>query len=83
MSLDPALVGAALEPVRALLTADGGDIELVRVDDDGATLRLLLRDANCAECVLPKAMLELVAFDLMAPMVPGLSSVVIDDPRTT
>ena len=48
-------VAIALGPVRDLLRLDGADIELVAVDDAGtAHLRLLLVEAGCAECVLPK-----------------------------
>lgn len=80
--LEPELTSTALEPVRSILQADGADIELVGVTDDTATLRLLIADANCAECVLPREMLELVALDLMTPIVPGLRAVSIEDPRT-
>jgi hypothetical protein len=75
-------VAIALGPVRDLLRLDGADIELVSVDDAGtAHLRLLLVEAGCAECVLPKTMLEGVALQMMQSAAPGLQSVTIDDPR--
>ncbi|MCU0311459.1 MAG: NifU family protein [Acidimicrobiales bacterium] len=81
---DTATVAEALVPVREMLQLDGADIELVDVTDDGtAHLRLLLVEAGCAECVLPTAMLEGVALQLMTPFAPGLTAVTIDDPRTT
>jgi hypothetical protein len=64
-----------LTPVRELLQLDGGDIELVEMDGDTAHLRLLIEGAECAECVLPRPMLEDVAAKLLG--VP----VRIDDPR--
>ena len=64
-----------LTPVRDILPADGGDIELVAFDGGTAELRLILESAECAECVLPKPMLEDVAAKLLG--VP----VRIDDPR--
>lgn len=64
-----------LTPVRDLLQADGGDIELVGMEGDTARLRLVLESAECAECVLPKPMLEDVATKLLG--VP----VAIEDPR--
>ena len=79
--LDETTIDGALEVVRAILQADGADIELLDVSEDSASLRLLIADANCAECVLPREMLETVALDLMAPFAPGLRSVAIDDPR--
>jgi hypothetical protein len=53
----------------------------VSVDGDTVVLRLIIEDANCAECVLPGDMLEMVALDLMKPLIPGLMNVRIDDPR--
>ena len=64
-----------LSPVRDILQADGGDIELVSFDGGTAQMRLVLESAECAECVLPKPMLEDVAAKLLG--VP----VSIDDPR--
>ena len=64
-----------LSPVRDILQADGGDIELVSFDGDRAQLRLVLESAECADCVLPKPMLEDVAAKLLGV------AVTIDDPR--
>ena len=79
--IDETSARAALEPVRAILQADGGDVELVGVDADTARLRLVVEGASCAECVLPRPLLETVALDLMGPLAPGLARVAIDDPR--
>ena len=54
-----------LEPARDVLQADGVDIELVRMDGETAHLRLKIVDAACAECVLPRHMLEPVVLDLL------------------
>ena len=64
-----------LTPVRELLQLDGGDVELVSEEAGAVHLRLLLESAECAECVLPKPMLEDVAAKLLGV------NVVIDDPR--
>lgn len=74
MSLD-------LTPVRDLLRADGGDIELVGEEGGTARLRLLLEGAECAECVLPRPILEEIALKLLRSARPGLTSVLIEDPR--
>jgi Fe-S cluster biogenesis protein NfuA len=79
--IDAATVTAGLTPVREVLQSDGGDIELVGVDGETARLRLVLETAGCAECVLPRPMLETIALQMMQPLVPGLSAVEIDDPR--
>jgi hypothetical protein len=70
-----------LSPVRGILQADGGDIELVSHEGGTAHLRLIVETARCAECVLPRPMLETVALELLQPATPGLTTVVIDDPR--
>lgn len=64
-----------LTPVRELLQLDGGDVELVAEEAGTVRLRLLLESAECAECVLPKPMLEDVASKLLGV------TVVLDDPR--
>jgi Fe-S cluster biogenesis protein NfuA len=79
--IDAATVTAGLAPVREVLQSDGGDIELVGVEGGTARLRLLLETAGCAECVLPRPLLETIALQMMQPLVPGLSAVAIDDPR--
>jgi hypothetical protein len=70
-----------LTPVRDIIQADGGDIELVSVDGTTAHLRLLLVEAGCAECLLPRPMLEEVALKLLRPTAPDLTGVRIEDPR--
>ena len=64
-----------LTPVRDLITLDGGDVELLDEDDGVAHLRLVLEDASCADCVMPRAVLEDVATKLLG------RPVRIDDPR--
>jgi hypothetical protein len=72
-----------IEPLRALVAADGANLELVSVDwDTGAVrLRLLLPDATCRACVMPGDVLAGIAFDRLAPAYAGLRSVTVIDPR--
>ncbi len=74
-------VAAALEDVREIIAADGGDIVLESVDAGTARLRLILDSAECRECVMPRSFLEQVALDTMRQTVPELTAVHIDDPR--
>jgi Fe-S cluster biogenesis protein NfuA len=64
-----------LTPVREILQLDGGDVELLAADDTSVHLRLVLESAECADCVMPRAVLEEVATKLL-----GIT-VQIDDPR--
>ena len=70
-----------LTPVRDVIQADGGDVELVTVDGTTARLRLLLVEAGCAECLLPRPILEEIALKLLRPTAPDLTEVRIEDPR--
>ena len=64
-----------------MIRLDGAELELVAVEGTTANLRLVVTDASCAECVMPRTMLEAIALQMMQPLVPGLSAVAIDDPR--
>ena len=79
--IDSDEVVAGLAPVQEMIRLDGGDIVLVDVEESTAHLRLVVEGANCAECVLPRTLLEGVALQMMQPFVPGLTAVAIDDPR--
>jgi len=81
--IDEATINPALDEVRALVQADGGDMRLV--DLDGATgnvsLQLVLEGASCEECVMPREFLEQIALDVLRRKAPGVAAVSIDDPR--
>jgi len=79
--IDTDTAAAGLAPVQEMIRLDGADLALVGVDGTTAHLRLLVEDASCADCVMPRPMLEAIALQMMQPLVPGLSAVVIDDPR--
>ena len=77
-----ATIAAAVDDVRALVAADGGDVVLDGVDDDGTVrLTLVLADAHCAECVMPRPFLERVALDVVRRRAPDVAGVAIADPR--
>ena len=80
---DLGVLAAALGDVRVLVTSDGGDLVLISVDDTSVHLALVLDTAECRECVMPGSFLEQVALDMLAEKVPGLTTVVVDDPRAT
>jgi hypothetical protein len=70
-----------LAELRELVGADGAGLDLV--DHETTTgrvrLRLVIPDAHCAECVLPRAALESTAASRLARH--GVTGVTIDDPR--
>jgi hypothetical protein len=74
---------APLEELRAILTADGGDIQFDRFDDEALTLRLrlVLESAECKECVMPAPILEDIALSAFQRAGAPVDRVIIDDPR--
>lgn len=62
-----------ISPVRDLIQLDGGDVEVV--SEEPLRLKLVLEDAECAECVMPRGVLEEVSSKLLGV------AVTIDDPR--
>ncbi len=81
--LEESEVRSALVKVADLVQADGGDIELVSLDAGTGVvaLRLVLESADCAECVLPRPILEGVATGMLQRSLPGITGISIDDPR--
>jgi Fe-S cluster biogenesis protein NfuA len=81
--IDADAVAGALGEARALVQADGADLELVGIDDElgRVELRLVLVEAGCAECVMPQQFLEGVVLDIVREAVPTVRAVHVDDPR--
>jgi Fe-S cluster biogenesis protein NfuA len=81
--MEQAVVESALQEVRGLVQADGGDMELVGVDERGGTvsLRLVLDGVECHECVMPRPILEDIAVNMLRRSVPEVTAVTVDDPR--
>jgi Fe-S cluster biogenesis protein NfuA len=81
--IDEAAITPALDEVRALVQADGGDMKLVGLDGDvgKVDLLLVLEGASCEECVMPRDFLEQIALEMLKRKVPAVAAVSIDDPR--
>ncbi len=73
--IDEAAVREAIDEARAILARDGGDIELVEVDHERATVVVLMKGA-CAGC--PNSVLDLrnVVERLVRGRCPGVVRVV-------
>jgi Fe-S cluster biogenesis protein NfuA len=79
--IDHAQLVPALDEVRALVQADGGDMVLTSVDGETVNLQLVVEGSTCVECVMPREFLEQIALDSLRRAVPGVGAVKIDDPR--
>jgi hypothetical protein len=79
--MEESTIAPALDEIRGLVRADGGDLELVEVDGTTIRLRLVVESATCVECVMPRSFLEQVALDVFQRGGVGADAVSIDDPR--
>jgi len=77
----PVRAERALAELRTLVASDGADFEMIEVDTVAGVLhlRLVIPDAQCAACVMPRDALESIATTRLAGN--GVHTVVIDDPR--
>lgn len=66
---------AALDVLRPGLIADGGNLELVRVDEDGSILLDL--QGSCATCPAQDATLHQVIEPYLKENVPGVTCVIL------
>ncbi|MFN8026016.1 MAG: hypothetical protein U0W40_06600 [Acidimicrobiia bacterium] len=72
---------AAVEEVKELVAADGGDMLLAGVDGSTAKLQLVVENSNCVECIMPREILEQITLDILRRGGAGIDAVTIDDPR--
>jgi len=80
-SPDSAALLAAIEEVKELVQADGGDMLLASVDGGTAHLQLVVENSNCVECIMPREILEQITLDILQRSGAGIGAVAIDDPR--
>ena len=73
MAVDTILLNQVLDAVRPSLEADGGDVELVDVDDEGV-VSLELTGA-CAGCPMSQMTLSMGIERVLKEHVPGVTSV--------
>ena len=79
--MDESTIAPALDEIRSLVQADGGDMLLTSVDGGTISLQLVVEGASCVECVMPREFLEQVALDVFRRGGIMAEGVVVDDPR--
>jgi len=67
-------VQAAIDKIRPMLQADGGDVELVAVDEDSGTVSVRLKGA-CAGCPMSRMTLKNGIERMLKEQVAGVKSV--------
>jgi Fe-S cluster biogenesis protein NfuA len=82
--MDRDAVAETVDELARVLRADGGDLLLLDADPARASisLRLVLDDVSCADCVLPPAELYATIERSLAQRVRDEFELVLDDPRT-
>ena len=79
--IDPDTLEPALDEIRSLVQADGGDMLLTSVVDATVNLQLVVEGATCVECVMPREFLEQIALGMIRKQAPDVAAVTVDDPR--
>jgi len=81
MALLDLLVSRVLDEVRPMLTADGGEVDLVSVADGVVTVRYLVgHDEECVDCVMPPDDFRAYITDLLHERVAGVQAVEVVEP---
>jgi Fe-S cluster biogenesis protein NfuA len=78
---DQDTITPALDEVRSLVQADGGDMLLTSVDGATVNLQLVVEGAECVECIMPRDILEQITLDILQRNAVAVDAVHIDDPR--
>jgi hypothetical protein len=79
----PTGVDAGLDEIAGWLGPDGGRVVTTGWDEASATLalRLELDSVECAECVVPRPMLDALLLGALRRHAPAVRAVTVDDPR--
>jgi Fe-S cluster biogenesis protein NfuA len=74
-------VTQALDGLRECFQADGGDLQVVSVEDAHATVRLVGTNDTCWECIVPPDVLRQVVTSVVRQACDGLETGDVEDPR--
>lgn len=70
-----------IEELSGMISIDGGRLELREASPDRLRFELVLQDAECAECVMPRTYLEGILNTRLAEVTSSAPEVQISDPR--
>lgn len=83
MSDSKAELNAALDDLRMGFNADGADLEVVEAGDTAVTVRLVITEETCLECIVPKPVLVQILQSSVRKKFPNIQTVELIDPRET
>lgn len=81
MAIDLSSVEHAIEEVREILELDGADLLVAHTGEQDLDFQLVLENASCKECVMPRAYLEKLTLTKVQEVLPQVATVRIQDPR--
>jgi len=74
-------VQRALEPLRKGFQADGADLAVQSADDSKVTVRLVLTEAACMDCIVNTGVLSVILEDVLRREFPDMKTFMLEDPR--
>jgi hypothetical protein len=80
-AIEPAAIEELLAPYRTGLQTDSADLVVERVDGRRVTLRLIVGDQSCADCIMPASILQRVTTSVLAGRFGDDVHVEVIDPR--
>ena len=81
-TIDVPGVRMAIEPLADALRADGADLVVRDADSQHITIELVVTDDACAECILPKDVLEVTIERTIGRSLGSTARVNLVDPRS-
>jgi hypothetical protein len=79
--MDIQAVNALIDPLRQGFQADGADIAVDEATDRSVTLRLVVTEHTCLDCISPKALLDRILEAAIRKDFPQLEHFRLIDPR--
>src|SRR5271165_1875207 len=74
-------LNVAVGELQAIMAADGGELRVLNLEAPCAVFELVLEDASCAECVMPREMLIDILKFRLTEIDPSIVEVDVIDPR--
>jgi hypothetical protein len=84
-TVEPPGLAAGLVAVDGFLGPDGASLAVEAWDAPAGrlSLRLILESADCAECVVPRPMLDTLLLETVRRHAPAVRAIALVDPRDT
>jgi hypothetical protein len=82
MTITPEAVSSALDPLRQGFQADGADLLVDAASAEAVTVRLVITDETCLECISPTPLLTQIVEAAVREDFPDVGRFALVDPRS-